>query len=194
MHLDCGFLELRWPRRRGAGLAHGAIHAECTTGVLTQQQVETASDPRTWARPATAFITASGLLFGSSQGTVDQRLKGFLLLGQIPWLGSSVHHYPAMESSVQRIEFAKLGAAVGVSSKWWRRRLPQLQAAGLVTRRGKYWFGRPAAIIGWIGADQAVVEASRTNEHERARVLVEGVAEETRDPDLLTAASILRTC
>jgi DNA-binding Lrp family transcriptional regulator len=99
-----------------------------------------------------------------------------------------------MESHVQRIQFDKLGEAVGVSGKWWRRRLPQLKAAGLVTRRGKYWFGSPSALIAWVGADQGVVHASRGHEIDRARVLVEGVAEETRDPDLVAAAAILRTC
>lgn len=43
-------------------------------------------------------------------------------------------------------------------------------------------------------ADQCVVDGSRILQFDRARVLVECVAEETRDPDLLTAASILRTC
>jgi hypothetical protein len=99
-----------------------------------------------------------------------------------------------MDTSLQRIQFDKLGQATGVSGKWWRRRLPLLLAAGLVTRRGKYWFGSPTALIGWIGADQCVVDAVRSHDLDRARLLVEGVAEETRDPDLLTAASILRTC
>ncbi|WP_428262805.1 hypothetical protein [Haliangium sp.] len=79
----------------------------------------------------------------------------------------------------------------GTTLTWWRSTLRKLAAEGRVRRHGKFFFADIDELEKWLAGGAKLGKVERYAELRarlaRVTVLVEGVAEETRDPDLVQA-------
>ncbi|WP_428262810.1 hypothetical protein [Haliangium sp.] len=79
----------------------------------------------------------------------------------------------------------------GTTVTWWRNNLSKLAAEGAVRRHGKFFFADMAELEGWLAGGAKLGKIERYTELRtriaRAMTLVEGVAEETHDRDLVQA-------
>lgn len=65
----------------------------------------------------------------------------------------------ASPESPQRVTPKELAARYGSTERWWRSRLGELTALGLLNKIGRAHWGRPARIEAWLAGE---VPAKRT--------------------------------
>lgn len=61
-------------------------------------------------------------------------------------------HQVASRDGLIAVTSRSLGERYGNNERWWRERLPELIAAGVVAKVGRSFFGIPSEIDAWLAA------------------------------------------
>ena len=53
-------------------------------------------------------------------------------------------------NNIENLTARRLSDMYGATERWWQRKLPELHKQGLVSKRGRLFFGRLGDIAAWL--------------------------------------------